>query len=1022
MGTVYRCTESIHSNRLIHRGTLSRHTWHLSHAGFSVTPNIYQGKSYGNIILSVENTLVNNVGTSKNILWRVRLFDGPILEDASGNQVRHFRSQRIGALLAYLALNLGSPCPREELYEALWPDEDIRVTSNRLRVSLSSLRRQMEPFGVRFGSVIDVSDPGRVRLREETVWCDAAAFERALKAGRNEDAARLARGTLLPGYYDEWIVDARLRLETLGADLDWEAVTERAPVEESESPAVSPSPHHRLPLYLTRFFGREAERQHLLDRVLENRLVTITGPGGIGKTRLAVEMAADMPLSTVFVPLADLPGTGNVPGAILQALVGTPQPDTDSAQLVDLLERRGPSLLILDNAEHLVNTVSSLSLSLLEAVPDLHLLITSRQRLDISGEETLSLEPLDPPRHFSEPDRLMEFPAIALFLDRARIARPDFTLTSRHITSLVEICCRLEGMPLALELAAARVTSQTPAQIATALAKNLMDLASHQRGLSARHRSLRAAIQGSFDLLPPKLQTFFSRLAVFQGGWTAEAARAVTGCIEAEAFLEELGIRSLVVIREEEESSTMRYSFLETLRQFAAEKMPLSPIKQTEFVGKDGEGLVRTERPESDPPETARRHADYFLHLAERSAPLVDAQGASAVVAELEREHENLRAALQWIFDNDTQDVAYRFVNALSGFWVIRGHLSDGRRWYNSLLSASDEAPTLRRADILFWCGVFAVRQNELCKAKQYVEKSLALYRQEDNTIGIRKCILSLADACRLGGEHTAAIEKYRACLDLCKIFDNENYLAKCHHGIGISSIYQGEYDAARHHLEIALGLRRKISHPLDVARTQNLLAFAVLELGDLNAAERLHRTGLEVFIEYGERWYQASTLYGLAAIAYVRGELESARAGLENGLAIMRDIGSQESVVSNLAFLAYIYMKLDRGVDATRAAHESLEISLRLENIQSIAMALECSSILLAARDHNESAARLLAAAAAIRERLSIVLSNVLRADHQSILEALERTLGTVGFETATQAGRSLSPEEAAYLALTLL
>src|SRR5579871_2335697 len=222
-------------------------------------------------------------------MWRVRLFGGPVLEDAHGNRVRRFRSQRVAALLAYLCLHLGRPCGREEIEAALWPEEnEHQVLSNRLRFTLASLRRQLEPPGTPFGSVLDVESPGQIRLRAETVWCDAAAVERALLSGERAEAVSLINGVLLPGFYDEWILDARTRFESLGDDLGADPAHSVRLTVKAVAASAPAFPARRLPLYLTRFFGRETERQRLQELVAENRLVTVTGPGGIGKTRLAV--------------------------------------------------------------------------------------------------------------------------------------------------------------------------------------------------------------------------------------------------------------------------------------------------------------------------------------------------------------------------------------------------------------------------------------------------------------------------------------------------------------------------------------------------------------------------------------------------------------------------------------------------------------------------------------------------------------------------------------------------------------
>lgn len=613
-----------------------------------------------------------------NTLWRIRLFDGPILENASGMEIRRFRSQRVGALLAYLALHLGHPCAREEIYEALWPDEDTALTANRLRVALASLRRQLEPLGIAFGTVIDVSNTRRICLRAETVWCDVAAFERAWKLGHKEEAAYLAQGTLLPGYYDTWILTVRNRFEVLRDDLgkiasQRDESSRHGRVEMAAAPSSFERPRQLLPRYLTRFFGRETEQQHLREMIIANRLVTLNGPGGIGKTRIAVETAQRLDFSCVFVPLADLSDADRIPEVTLQVLLIAPQANADLVQQISVfLMQHGPCLLIFDNAEHLLTPMITLVLRLLEAVPELHILITSRQSLEISGETILSILPLEPPPHASAPARLAEFPAIALFMDRAQNVRPDFKLISRHVEALVDICLRLEGMPLALELAAARVLFQTPAQIAASLAKSLMDLQSRQRGFSERHRSLRAAIQGSYDLLAPEIKEFFEALSVFRGGWTARAARVVTGCAEAEMYLEELVVRSLVTVREDIRSGVMRYFYLETMRQFAAERLSASEAVEQSYV---------------------ERHAAYFFLLA---APAWEDDMRNLIP--LDAEQENLLTALEW--GRRTRSETYW--HALIGFLIhafTRGHQRVALPWVEEALAL---LPTITTAAIRF--------------------------------------------------------------------------------------------------------------------------------------------------------------------------------------------------------------------------------------------------------------------------------------------------------------------------------
>ena len=530
--------------------------------------------------------------TVLNFVWRLRLFDGPILEDCAGIVVSRFRSRKVGALLSFLAIRLGRFCSREELCEALWPEEDSRVAANRLRVTLSSLRNQLEPAGVNFGTVLDVSQFGRICLRSDAVWCDVQAFEERLRNGDKTAAAQLARGELLTGYYDDWVINEQLRYSLLREGLRDFAPTQ-SPATEHSTPISPVNRQPSLPLYLTLFFGREMEKKQLNENIGRSRLVVLIGPGGIGKTRLAVEAANLSQKNSLFVSLSDVGSQcGFLTEAILDSLKIISQPEADSdSQLIEALLRRTPLILILDNADHLLDNVSSLSLSLLEKVPELHILITSRSRPQIPGETTQWLRALDLPSESTSLEKLLEYPAIALFIDRAKNARPDFRFSEKHIESVVEICKKLEGMPLALELAAARITAQSPLQIIESLNTNLMSLKSRQRGLSARHRSLRAAIQSSFDLLCTELKRFFAMLTVFVGGWTATAAREVTGCKEYCEYLEELVSCSLIQIHEEESTGILRYTFMEILRQFALEQ--LSDIDETQCLDRSSQYFLR---------------------------------------------------------------------------------------------------------------------------------------------------------------------------------------------------------------------------------------------------------------------------------------------------------------------------------------------------------------------------------------------------------------------------------------------
>jgi predicted ATPase len=528
--------------------------------------------------------------TDKHLIWTVRLFGGPVLVDRFGQETRRFRSQKVRAMLAYLALHLGSYCPREEMYEALWPEEEVELVANRFRVTLASLRRQLEPEGAPFGSVLDVSEPRMVRLRPETVACDVSQFEALWRFGKEQEAQLLAEQPLLPGFYEEWAIEARTRYQLLALDTESPAASPgkaSAPTVEPAAPAVSFLPHPKqpaaLPLFLTRFFGREQERNRLIELIRTHRLVTISGIGGVGKTRLAVEIARQIALDCYFVELTPVAQPEDLAAALLKPFGILPDPTLAlEDQLSRLLSRRGEVLIILDNVEALVDAVATLAVRLLGAVPDLHLLVTSRQALDIPGEAVLPLSPLPIPIEPVASAQLLDWPAVALFVDRATNSRPDFVPSTRNLEAIREICATVEGIPLALELAAAHVVSQTPGQIAHKLRSDATDLSSRQRGLSERHRSLRTVIETSLELLPAEVQTFFFTLVRFQSDWTIETARTMTDCERAEEYLEMLASASLLECREDERLGVMRFSCLATVRQFVLHAAPGGPATATD--------------------------------------------------------------------------------------------------------------------------------------------------------------------------------------------------------------------------------------------------------------------------------------------------------------------------------------------------------------------------------------------------------------------------------------------------------
>jgi predicted ATPase len=429
-----------------------------------------------------------------------------------------------------------------------------------------------------------------------------------------------------------------------------------------------------LPVQFTRFFGRQEELARLSHMLLlpqQTRLVTITGTGGTGKTRLALEVAARLTSSLEgavwFVELEDLRDTSLIADTVMGALHAARSPDKAPADVVaEALSAYASPLLILDNFEHLVEEGALFVQTLLARVPSLRCLVTSRQVLGLAGEREFALGPLPTPNGMHSLESLSLFESVQLFVERAQAVRPDFQITTATAPAVAQLCDALEGIPLAIELAAARAQVMTPSQMLSQIGHRFDFLVGRRRGASERQRTLRATLDWSYRLLSPDLQRFFSSLSVFRGGWTAEAAEAVCKEPLALDYLAQLRECSLVMTKED--AAEIRFRMLETLREYGRERL-------TELGEKE---------------ETQRRHVHYHLALADEYGATYNSPEFAARLHRLETEHDNLRAALTWCKDKATPDsveTGLRLAAALRMFWDLRGYWSEGRMHLTQMLS-----------------------------------------------------------------------------------------------------------------------------------------------------------------------------------------------------------------------------------------------------------------------------------------------------------------------------------------------
>lgn len=624
--------------------------------------------------------------------WRVRLL-GAVEATDGARTLQRFPSRAVAALLARLAAAPDRAHAREELIELLWPGVDLAVGRNRLRQALSTLKSLLEDGAVGIGSPVLVADRLHVRVVPGALGSDALDFERLARAGRAAEARALYRGEFMPGFYDEWIDEMRQVLaatdERLTQRIQREATGAATGAASARpqhlAPSAGPGAQHRLPHYVTSLVGAEAALRALEPKVRAHRLVTVLGPGGSGKTRLAVEVAHRLaaprgpspdaarerggaaagprparrawgePFDLVaFVPLAACTTRAQMEDALLGALqvaaTGTDRLDA----LAEALEGRH-ALLVLDNLEQLVEVAQEPLARLLAALPGLHVLATSRRALALDGEQAHAAEALPVPAADAPVAAVAANPAVALFVDRARAARADFHLGERNASTLAGLVRALEGLPLAIELAACRVRSIAPAEMLRRLGAGgtprlaLLERGGPRGGTDARHASMLRVIEWSWGQLAPAPARLLSALTVFPGGFTHDAAQALCApesgpgaavrlpddAGEASALLDELVASSMLVARTEEGGERTRFTMYEPIREYAALRLD----------------------------EPGRRHASACLRRwARRWAAALP---ATPPLAELAAEMPNLVAALASALRDDTPHEAIELLLAL---------------------------------------------------------------------------------------------------------------------------------------------------------------------------------------------------------------------------------------------------------------------------------------------------------------------------------------------------------------------
>jgi predicted ATPase/DNA-binding SARP family transcriptional activator len=741
----------------------------------------------------------------------------------------------------------------------------------------------------------------------------------------------------------------------------------------------APDPRHglrahrplHLPSPLTDFVGRERELAELGALLESTRLLTLTGPGGSGKTRLALEAArrwgGSFADGVAWTELAALTDPALVPQAIAAAASARPPAGRDLVDSLAELLRPRRLLLVLDNCEHLVAACAPLVATLLERAPELRVLATSREVLGVGGEVVWPVPPLSLPASPLHSEDVSRAEAVRLFVARARAALPSFRLTEENTPAVARLCQRLDGIPLAIELAAARVRVLAPAQIVERLDDRFSLLTLGSRTAAPRQQTLRAAMDWSHALLDERERVLFRRLAVFAGSFTidaVEAACAGDGVADGEVLdlLSRLVDKSLVGLATPAEAA--RYRLLETIRQYAGERL------------REAEGEARLVRD---------RHAAHFLALAEHAEPELTGERQGEWMDRLEAEHDNLRAALRHLLASGDATAAARLGGAVWRYWHTRGHLAEGRRWLEAALALPEPvgaAGKPARAKALRGAGVLAWAQGDYARARALFEAGVPLVRE----LGDEEGIAGLAN------------------------------------NLGVLALHHAEYDRARGLFEESLALRRRLGDEWGVATSLNNLGATAGKQGHAALARGYYEESLALQRRMGNTHGTAVCLGNLAAIAYTGGDWQEAERLYGESLALRRHLGDRTGIADALGKLGVVALRRGEPERARTLYAESLPLLRELGDRERIARELVGIAELALARERPADAVRLLGAAGAIREAIGAPPTPDERREEERCATAARAALGEVVFPAAWAEGRALPAESAIDLAVDVL
>jgi predicted ATPase/DNA-binding CsgD family transcriptional regulator len=759
-----------------------------------------------------------------------------------------------------------------------------------------------------------------------------------------------------------------------------------------------------FPLQLTTLVGRDQEVVAICARLQQPavRLLTLTGTGGIGKTRLGIQVATNLSAAftsgVCFVSLASLHDPALVFPTIAQAL-GV----LNDANDIPLLERLKMHLhtcnllLLLDNFEQVITAAPGLE-ELLITCPGIKILVTSRALLRINGEHEFPVAPLalPDPQHLGQGTGLSHYPAIALFVQRAQSIKPDFQLTTANAPVIADICTRLDGLPLAIELAAARIKLLPPQTLLKHLKQSLQILTNPLQNVPQRQQTLHRTLTWSYELLTAQEQQLFRRLSVFVGGCTLEAAEVLSMTstnADHLPFLDSVAslLNQSLLYQVEQDTGDARLFMLETIRTYGLGRLAASGERQ----------------------QIHYAHALYFLTLAEEEEPELAGGEQQQRLAQLEREHDNLRTALYWLLEQKELEMALRLSGALWRYWWMTGQVNEGRTFLEQALRESKQAGIKIRAKALNALGTLIGLQGDFAGAETLCTESLRLFRSQDNIQGIVTSLWMLGYVASDQSHYTLALQRLNESLNLAR---QSGYLWGIAYSLELLAaiaLHQGAYERARLLIEESLALSRQTGDTWGIARALWLHALIVLSLHDYVQAGSLFQESLECSRLVKDKRGIGNALVMSGYAAFFQHDYSEMRHLTEEGLTLLKEVGDRRGIAWGLYGRAWLALQEKNYETAYTQFEESLAILLDLKHEWFIVLCLEGMGIVAAAQQRPLQAAYIWGYADTRRRKAEVARPPIVHTLYEHHVAAAKTQTGQSAFSSAWSTGQTMTMEQ---------